>query len=90
MPGFSINNFLNVFLNTIQRENAHEFKVVCTRFYGVMVSTLDSESSDPSSNLGRTCKVVLLLSKIMRSLSAKKEGSRGIRTPDLQFTRLAL
>ena len=24
------------------------------RFYGVMVSTLDSESSDPSSNLGRT------------------------------------
>jgi predicted secreted protein len=25
------------------------------RFYGVMVSTLDSESSDPSSNLGRTC-----------------------------------
>jgi hypothetical protein len=25
-----------------------------TRSYGVMVSTLDSESSDPSSNLGRT------------------------------------
>ena len=25
-----------------------------SRFYGVMVSTLDSESSDPSSNLGRT------------------------------------
>jgi hypothetical protein len=24
------------------------------RFYGVMVSTLDSESSDPSSNLGKT------------------------------------
>ena len=24
------------------------------RFYGVMVSTLDFESSDPSSNLGRT------------------------------------
>ncbi len=24
------------------------------RFYGVMVSTLDSESSNPSSNLGRT------------------------------------
>ena len=23
-------------------------------FYGVMVSTLDFESSDPSSNLGRT------------------------------------
>ena len=26
-----------------------------TWFYGVMVSTLDFESSDPSSNLGRTC-----------------------------------
>ena len=26
-----------------------------SRFYGVMVSTLDFESSDPSSNLGRTC-----------------------------------
>ena len=25
------------------------------RFYGVMVSTQDSESCDPSSNLGRTC-----------------------------------
>ena len=25
------------------------------RFHGVMVSTLDSESSDPSSNLGGTC-----------------------------------
>ena len=24
-------------------------------FYGVAVSTLDFESSDPSSNLGRTC-----------------------------------
>ena len=24
------------------------------RFYGVMVSTLDSESSDPSSSVGRT------------------------------------
>ena len=27
-------------------------------FYGVMVSTLDFESSDPSSNLGRTCSAV--------------------------------
>ena len=26
-------------------------------FYGVAVSTLDFESSDPSSNLGRTCYV---------------------------------
>ena len=28
--------------------------LVDVRFYGVMVSTLDFESSDPSSNLGRT------------------------------------
>ena len=27
--------------------------------YGVMVSTLDSESSDPSSNLGKTWGIVL-------------------------------
>ena len=27
------------------------------RFYGVMVSTLDFESSDPSSNLGRTFQI---------------------------------
>ena len=27
---------------------------MCTGFHGVMVSTLDFESSDPSSNLGRT------------------------------------
>ena len=26
-------------------------------FYGVMVSTLDFESSDPSSNLGRTWRI---------------------------------
>ena len=28
-------------------------------FHGVMVSTLDSESSDPSSNLGGTCEIFL-------------------------------
>ena len=28
--------------------------ILVVGFYGVMVSTLDSESSDPSSNLGRT------------------------------------
>ena len=31
------------------------------RFYGVMVSTLDSESSDPSSNLGRTFFLLLFV-----------------------------
>ena len=36
----------------------------CThqRFYGVMVSTQDSESCDPSSNLGRTWMFFVLLS----------------------------
>ena len=29
-----------------------------SRFYGVMVSTLDFESSDPSSNLGRTSHIL--------------------------------
>ena len=31
-----------------------KFEQGLSRFYGVMVSTLDSESSDPSSSLGRT------------------------------------
>ena len=31
-----------------------------TGFYGVMVSTLDFESSDPSSNLGGTSKIFYL------------------------------
>jgi hypothetical protein len=30
------------------------------RFYGVAVSTLDFESSDPSSNLGRTCHKIFV------------------------------
>jgi hypothetical protein len=30
------------------------FLYIKTRFYGVTVSTLDFESSNPSSNLGRT------------------------------------
>ena len=33
-----------------------------TRSHGVMVSTLDSESSDPSSNLGGTLPFLLSLS----------------------------
>ena len=41
-----------------QNFNIHKIKfydiLVCTRSYGVMVSTQDSESCDPSSNLGRT------------------------------------
>ena len=33
--------------------------MILTWFYGVMVSTLDFESSDPSSNLGRTLELWL-------------------------------
>ena len=36
---------------TVIYENLH---LIIIRFYGVTVSTLDFESSDPSSNLGRT------------------------------------
>ena len=36
-------------------------------FHGVMVSTLDFESSDPSSNLGRTLHLFFLI-KVKRSL----------------------
>ena len=32
------------------------------RFHGVMVSTLDSESSDPSSSLGGTLSFYILIS----------------------------
>ena len=35
---------------------------IMTGFYGVMVSTLDFESSDPSSNLGRTLAILSLKS----------------------------
>ena len=36
------------------RVRSNPILVAALRFYGVMVSTLDFESSDPSSNLGRT------------------------------------
>ncbi len=38
----------------VKTEYIHICSSSVSRFYGVMVSTLDSESSDPSSNLGRT------------------------------------
>ena len=36
--------------------------ILSDRFHGVMVSTLDSESSDPSSNLGGTLSFYILIS----------------------------
>ena len=43
-------------MRDIRRENllGHGCDGLADWFCGVMVSTLDSESSDPSSNLGRT------------------------------------
>ena len=35
--------------------------IIVSRSYGVMVSTLDFESSDPSSNLGRTFVFVVVI-----------------------------
>ena len=40
-----------------------------SRFYGVMVSTLDFESSDPSSNLGRSIIFSLLSSLTPSSIN---------------------
>ena len=36
--------------------------------YGVMVSTLDFESSDPSSNLGRTFMAICITYVILRTI----------------------
>ena len=46
--------FLPVILNYTRFNSDDKIGLETTWFYGVMVSTLDSESSDPSSNLGRT------------------------------------
>ena len=54
-------------LKKLTRHIANAFGKQCKRNlcrwpHGVMVSTLDFESSDPSSNLGGTCPVTLLVS----------------------------
>ena len=41
-------------LRFLVQNNVILIKTVSDRFCGVMVSTLDFESNDPSSNLGRT------------------------------------
>ena len=43
------------------------------RFYGVVVSTLDFESKDPSSNLGRTC-LFFYVSSWKRNWSFNRSG----------------
>lgn len=46
-----------------------DFSLSCiSRSHGVMVSTLDSESSDPSSNLGETSNFLILRSKIVSEI----------------------
>ena len=39
---------------------------ILIRSYGVMVSTLDSVSSDPSSNLGRTYIFKMIVEKALK------------------------
>ena len=64
---------------------ADKFCVMCRfynmymlRFYGVMVSTLDFESSDPSSNLGRTYLFsTLIIMTPWRNGSASDSRSEG-------------
>ena len=51
---------LNV-VKTLDAVRSKRLHVQRARFHGVMVSTLDSESSDPSSNLGGTFPVVVAL-----------------------------
>ncbi|KOX73769.1 hypothetical protein WN51_13847, partial [Melipona quadrifasciata] len=45
-------------------------------FYGVMVSTLDSESSDPSSNLGGTFASFYILESLNNKLTILKPTNR--------------
>ena len=53
------------------------------RFYGVMVSTLDFESSDPSSNLGRTLFIYLFMYFFVLGQSKRLRGATVARlTPD--------
>ena len=53
------------------------------RFYGVMVSTLDFESSDPSSNLGRTLFIYLFMYFFVLRQSKRLRGATVARlTPD--------
>ena len=42
-------------------QRSYQLSKCVIRFHGVMVSTLDSESSDPISNLCRTCVYFLKL-----------------------------
>jgi hypothetical protein len=41
------------------------FSYGVTFYHGVMVSTQDSESCDPSSNLGGTCHILKYLNQIL-------------------------
>ena len=49
--------------------------ILTSRFYGVMVSTLDFESSDPSSNLGRTFSLPLKIHFLTYSKTPWRNGS---------------
>ena len=46
-------HFFSVILH-LESVGPVETQMLCAGFHGVMASTLDSDSSDPSSNLGGT------------------------------------
>ena len=55
-----------------------------------MVSTLDSESSDPSSSLGGTCFLFLINYLILRFSSIEKEGRKCFIEGRIQHNYLPL
>ena len=55
---FTVKSFPTIFVNIFI-----VLWYITQGFYGVMVSTLDSESSDPSSSLGRTFMMLISYSK---------------------------
>ena len=59
--------------------------IISTRFYGVMVSTLDFESSDPSSNLGRTYFFNRNISKFTQKHSRKSSPNVGLEPTTLRL-----
>jgi hypothetical protein len=59
-------------------EIPNTFQIQYKRFYGVTVSTLDFESSNPSSNLGRTFFDAILIKDVIFSLLEIRKIMPGI------------
>ena len=70
LSGLAIFFLLLHWCHVVQLECVQSMSNLCRRFYGVMVSTQDSESCDPSSNLGRTwCTLFVFFSKFYRHVT---------------------